>query len=85
MKERRQVDQNQKNRMVKIWLSIFGTILILIGLIATGSVKINQIKINKEDIKSVEEIARDNEKMIGRFEERFDAIDKTLERIEDKL
>lgn len=85
MKERRKVDQNQKNRMVRIYISVFGIGVIVVGMIAAGAVKWNTINTNKVEIETIEVIARDNRENIVRFEERFDDIDDALKRIEDKI
>lgn len=69
-------------RTLWVWITI---VVFFVGLAVSTGLKWNQIDINKENIDCVEVKAEKNEKDIIRFEERFDNIDKSLDRILDKL
>lgn len=83
--ERRKIDLNHKNRMIKLWIAIIGTVVILISSITTGAIRMNQIEINKEDIESIEDVQKEDHDAITEIRTTVKDMKEQLNRIEDKL
>lgn len=69
MLERRKVDLNQKNRTIRIVVSLISLAVVLIGFVAMGAIKMNQVKINKEDIEVLEVEQKEQVKILIRIDE----------------
>ena len=81
MKERRKVDLNEKNRHIRLWSILITIGLVLIGIIATGTLKVDQIDRNKEDIEIiVEEQKIDRERLI-RIDENVKTIKEDISQL----
>lgn len=85
MKERRKVDNNQRIRMIRIWSSIFSTIVILLTIFAAGVVRVNQVNTNKEDIEVIGGIQKEDHDAIIEIRTTVKDMKEQLNRIENKL
>lgn len=84
MLERRKVDLNQKNRTIRLWVSVIGIALVLMGLMATGAVKMNQVDRNKGDIEVLESEQRQQGEILIRIDENVKNIKEDITELKNR-
>lgn len=84
MLERRKIDLNQKNRTIRLWVSVIGIALVLMGLMATGAVKMNQVDRNKGDIEVLESEQRQQGEILIRIDENVKNIKEDITELKNR-
>jgi len=84
MLERRKVDLNQKNRTIRVWVSVIGIVFVLMGIIATGAVKMNQVERNKGDIEVIEFEQKEQMEILIRIDERTIGIKEDITELKNR-
>ena len=84
MLERRKIDLNEKHRTIKLWITIMGIGFVLVGFIAAGAVKINQVDRNKGDIEVIEVEQREQRDILIRIDENVKGIKEDITELKNR-
>jgi len=82
--ERRKIDLNQKSKIIRLWVTVISIAIILMGLVATGAVKMNQVEENEKDIGVLESEQKEQGKLLIRIDENVKLIKEDITELKNR-
>jgi len=83
--ERRKIDNNQRNRTIRLWITLMSIGIVLIGFIAAGAVKVNTVEENKQKIGNIAKEQKTDREILIRIDERTTSMKEDIDEIKRKV